>query len=299
MMKNIFFYPLLITFTIINLIFADSTQVLIYDYFIDTEDPKSLKLPRKLDEVSGLAVTPDDRLFAHDDELGIIYQINPQNAKIKKKFFLGKKKPKKGDFEGLCIVGDDFYLVASNGNLFKFKEGKKDKSVDYLKIETWLSQEYDVEGLCFDPATNSLLLVCKGFAGENFQQMRAVYSFSLDSLSLNRYPRFLVSIPDIIQRTPNTFNRKLAEFFLLLDPKSFAPSGIEVHPKTGNFFILSSRSRMIIEMDAQGKILGIVELKSSRHDQPEGITFLQDDTMIISDEAVDGRARLTLYPLNK
>ena len=54
---------------------------------------------------------------------------------------------------------------------------------------------------------------------------------------------------------------------------------------------------MVIEMDPLGNILGIVELKNSRHAQPEGITFLNDYTMIISDEGVDGSARLTKYPL--
>jgi hypothetical protein len=296
-MKNLCKILLFIILTGCGLAVADSTEVLIYSYFLDSDKPKSLKLSSKLNEVSGLAVTPDGRLFAHDDEHGILYQLNSKNAKIQKKFFIGKKKPKKGDFEGLSIVGEDFYLVTSNGRLFKFKEGKKNEGVDYNEIKTWITPEYNIEGLCFDSATNSLLLVCKGFAGENFEQMRAVYSFSLDSLVLNKNPRFLLSIPDIIQRTPNTFNRKLAEFFLLLDPKSFAPSGIERHPKTGNFFILSARSRMLIEMDPLGNILGIVELKTSRHAQPEGITFLNDYTMIISDEAVDGSARLTKYPL--
>jgi hypothetical protein len=298
-MKNIIIPLSMMGFLFSGLVLADTTEVFIYRYFTDTDKPKSLKLSKKLNEISGLATTPDGRLFAHDDESGTLYQLDIDNAKIVKKFFIGKKKLKKGDFEGLCIVGKYFYLVTSNGRIFQFSEGDDDKGVDYKEIKTWLSDKYNVEGLCFDPETNSLLLVCKGFAGEDFEYMRAVYTFSLDSLVLNTYPRFLLSIPEIIRRTPNSFNRKLAEFFLLLDPKTFAPSGIERHPKTGNFFILSAQSRMIIELDPLGKILGIVELKASRHNQPEGITFLSDNTLIISDEAVEGRARLTFYPLKK
>ena len=278
---------------------SDTTEVFIYRYFTGTDKPKSLKLSKKLNEISGLATTPDGRLFAHDDESGILYQLDIDNVKIVKKFFIGKRKLKKGDFEGLSIVGKYFYLVTSDGRIFQFSEGSDDKGVDYKEIKTWLTEKYNVEGLCFDPETNSLLLVCKGFAGKNFEYMRAVYAFSLDSLVLNTDPRFLLSIPEIIRRTPNNFTRKLAEFFLLLDPKTFAPSGIERHPQTGNFFILSAGSRMIIELGPLGKILGIVELKASRHSQPEGITFLSDNTLIISDEAVDGRARLTFYPLKK
>ena len=298
-MKKLLFLFITLDLLFSGLVLADTTEVFIYRYFTGTDKPKSLKLSKKLNEISGLATTSDGRLFAHDDEYGTLYHLDIDNAKIVKKFFIGKRKPKKGDFEGLSIVDKYFYLVTSKGRIFQFSEGDDDKGVDYKEIKTWLTEKYNVEGLCFDPVTNSLLLVCKGFAGEDFEYMRAVYEFSLDSLVLNTYPRFLLSIPEIIQRTPNSFNRKLAEFFLLLDPKTFAPSGIERHPQTGNFFILSAQSRMVIELNPLGKILGIVELKASRHSQPEGITFLSDNTLIISDEAVDGRARLTFYPLKK
>ena len=276
---------------------AGSTQVLIYRYFNDVKKPRAHKLSNKLTEISGLAVSGDGRIFCHDDESGIVYQLNSKNAKIVKKFFLGKKKAKKGDFEGLSIVGNNFYLVTSDGRIFKFTEGKDDEGVAYTEINTWLDKNYDVEGLCYEPANNSLLLVCKGFAGDKFNLMRAIYAFSLDSLLLNKTPRLLLSIPEIINKTPSSISRKLGEFFLLLDPKNFSPSGIEIHPLTGNFFVLSSRSRMLIELDTNGQILGVVELKNSRHNQPEGITFLPDHTMLISDEGVDQKAKLTFYPL--
>ena len=298
MRNSIIFFLLLILFNGRSLS-ADSTRVLIYRYFNNAGQPKSVKISKKLNEISGLAVAPDGRLFAHDDESGIIYQLDPQNARIIKEFYIGKKKPIKADFEDMCITDDYFYLVSSEGRIFRFTEGRKDQGVEWVELKTWLKKKYDVEGLCFDPESNSLLLVCKGFAGEGFEFMRAVYTFSLDSQILHARPRFLLSITDIIKKTPSSFNRKLAEFFLLVDPKSFSPSGIERHPLNGHFFILSSRSRMIIELDREGKILGVVELKTSQHNQPEGITFLPDYTLIISDESGEGRARLTFYPLKE
>ncbi len=298
-MKSLIILFSLMTIFSQNSISADSTETLIYRYFKDADKAKSVKLSKKLDEISGLAVSPDGRLFAHDDELGIVYQLNTKNGNIVKKFFIGKKKPKNADFEGLCIVGDDFYLITSEGRIFRFPEGDDDAHVEVKDLGTWLTKEHNVEGLCSEPETNSLLLACKGFAGEEYEQSRAIYAFSLDSLRLNKTPRFLISIPEIISKNPRGFSQKLGEFFLLVDPKNFSPSGIERHPVTGNFFILSSQSRMIIEIDPQGDILGLINLKSSPHEQPEGITFLKDNTLVISDEAGDGRARLTFYPLKK
>jgi uncharacterized protein YjiK len=298
-MKNlliILFFPVFI-YPVFS---ADSTNSIIYQYFTENKKGvKSQKISKKLREISGLTTAPDGRLFAHDDEKAIIFQLDSRSGKVIKKFQIGKKKPIRGDFEGICYTSTDLFLVNSAGSIFQFPEGEDGDEVEYTKHNTWLNNEYDVEGLCFDPKANALLLVCKGYAGPDYQQMRAIYSFDLDSMRLQKSPRYLISIPEVIQKTPNTFNRKLAEFFLLLDPKNFAPSGIELHPLNGNIFILSARSRMLIEMDATGRILGVVELKASQHPQPEGITFLPDFTMIISDEGVESRATITLYSLEK
>ena len=143
------------------------------------ENRQSVKLPNILQELSGLAMTKDGRLFGHNDEKADVYQINPDNGKIVKSFSLGKKTLKK-DFEGIAIVDDLFYLVTSDGDLYKFKEGEDKSEVSYKKYETRLSSKNDVEGLCYDPDTETLLLACKGYPGKSYDGKRAVYSFSLD-----------------------------------------------------------------------------------------------------------------------
>jgi len=193
--------------------------------------------------------------------------------------------------------GDAFYLVTSNGKILEFNEGMNDSFVKSNTYETYLSSKFDVEGLCHDPDSNSLLLACKGFPGDGFENMRSVYSFSLDSMMLNSRPKLLLSKKNIVADIPYSFSQKLGEFFLLVEPKSFAPSGLEIHPKSGTFFILSSRSRLVIEVSRTGELIGVIELSAKTHKQPEGITFLQNDTMVICDEGEEGRAKLTLYQL--
>ena len=216
-----------------------------------------------------------------------------------KRFTVGKEKTLKEDFEGLCIVDTDFYLVTSKGDIYLFKEGKNKEEVKYKKYKTWLNSRFDVEGLCFDPSQRSLLLACKGNAGKKYESMRAIYAFSLDSLVLRQKPRFILSIDQIISKTPQSLSHKIGEFFLLVEPKSFAPSGIERHPQTGNFFVLSARSRLVIEITPEGSLIDVIQLDAKRHKQAEGITFLPDNTMVISDEAMDNKARITFYPPGK
>ena len=79
------------------------------------------RLPDRLNEISGLAAL-DGRLFAHGDEHGIIYEIDHGGGRFVKAFALGEATVR-DDFEGIAIVGDRFYLVASSGRLYESFEG--------------------------------------------------------------------------------------------------------------------------------------------------------------------------------
>jgi hypothetical protein len=76
-------------------------------------------LPKRLDEISGLALSTDDRLFAHDDgNAASSTRIDWHRGRIVKGFALGDP-PVKDDFEGIAIAGTDFYLVTSGGVLYR------------------------------------------------------------------------------------------------------------------------------------------------------------------------------------
>jgi len=252
------------------------------------------KLPKKLNELSGLAMTSDGRLFGHNDEKADIFQIEYSDGSIIKSFSLGEKSLKK-DFEGIAIVDEMFYLVTSGGELYEFKEGEDESSVLYKKYKTKLSSKNDVEGLCYDPVSNSLLLACKGDPGKKYDGYRAVYSFSLTEKKLRKKPRFLISIEEVKKHDDSDLAQKLGEFFLLTEDK-FAPSGIERHPSTNSYFILSSQGRRIVQISEAGEIMGVIMLDKKHHNQPEGITFSKNLSLLIGDEAGSGKAKVTQYP---
>lgn len=245
--------------------------------------PKQVELSKKLKEISGLALTADQRLFAHGDEKGTIYQLDTENGEIIKEFEIGDKNIEE-DFEGIAIVGDRFYLVESNGDIYEFEEGEDNQEVDYEVYKTDLKSKFDVEGLCYDEKTNSLLLACKEFAGKKYDESRAVYSFDLKKKKLEEKPRFIISL--------NKLDKKW-------DVDKFKPSAIERNLKSGTFFILGGKGLVILEISDDGKVLDEMILDEKYHHQPEGITFLKDGTMIISDEADKDKATLTFYETRK
>jgi uncharacterized protein YjiK len=234
-----------------------------------------------LTEISGLAASDEGGIYCHDDERGIVYQIDYFNGKIIKRFSFGKSILNR-DFEGITIVKDKFYLVTSSGDIYEFIEAVNGKGSKVKKYKTGLTASYNIEGLCYDPLNNSLLVACKDYPGKNLKGFRAVYSFNLKEKKLKSKPRFLIPLDDL--RIKYRMN-------------NFSPSGIEYNFKTGTFFILSSHVKAIIEISPDGKILNGVLLSGKTHKQPEGITFTDDMKMIISDEGRGGHGTVTIYNL--
>ncbi len=250
------------------------------NYPIGTNQFVQFKLHSRLDEISGLCLTEDQRLFTHNDEKAAIYQLDYNTGGITKTFFLGKFTVE-GDFEGIAFAQNYFYLIASNGILFKFKEGLDGNSVDFEKINLRLNDKYEIEGLCYDGESNSLLIACKEYPGKKYEGYRAVYSYNLTKTELEKKPLYLISL------------KKLRKDF---DIKDFYPSAIAIHPDGKSVFVLSSKSKpCIVELSREGEIKNAIRLDDKVHRQPEGIEFLDDGVMIISDEASGRKPKLTKY----
>jgi len=252
------------------------------NYNFSEEHSRAITLPKQLNEISGLAVTGDNRLFAHNDEVGTVYEIDISAGKIINEFYLGKKKIKK-DFEGIAVANDSLFMVTSSGVIYKFSYPDHENNVDYKKFKTFLSAKYNVEGLCYDKATNSLLIACKEYAGRDLAEYKAIYSFDLSSYKLEEEPRFLINLDSL----KNKFNIN-----------NFSPTGIEVHPNSGNVFVLSSHEKAIVELSPNGLLLNAVKLNSKNHRQPEGIAFLSDLSLLISDEGKREKAKVTFITLS-
>ena len=239
-------------------------------------------LPDPLREISGLAAGPDGRVFAHNDERGIVYRVDPMTGSILSWFHLGRTVVTE-DFEGIAVTKSRMYMVTSAGVVYEFRQAGEGQRVEYRVHRTSLDRDNDVEGLCYDAASRTLLLACKGDPGKGYMDSRAVYAFSLKSMKLDAKPRFILD-----EKRLNDEARG----------EHFRPSGIERHPFTGTFFILAAEGESLAEVSPEGRIIAQHKLPKDRHPQAEGITFLPNGDMVISDEGKKAGS-LTVYSYRK
>jgi uncharacterized protein YjiK len=244
------------------------------------------KLPHELREASGLCLTKDGRLLCHNDEQGAVYNVDYRTGKILSRFYLGKFLIYRDDLEGIAAKGDTIFMSNSSGTILRFLPGKDGEKVPFEKFKTPLSARNDVEGLVYDPVTDCLLLACKGEASVDYKNplpadQKAVYAFSLKTYKLQPKPRFLISTLKITATTHE---------------KEFCPSSIERDPRTGHFFMLAARGNAIVEMEANGTLIGASSLPNSVNPQPEGLAIMPDGTIVICNEGRGKAGRLCVYP---
>ncbi|MFA8342557.1 MAG: hypothetical protein ACEPO8_06240 [Rhodothermaceae bacterium] len=251
------------------------------NYDFRNGDISQITLGSELNEISGLAFS-NGKLFCHNDEFATIYEIDIFTGKVIKKFFAGTPVLE-GDFEDLVILDNKFYLVASNGTVYVFEEGKNNESVSYKKIKTRLKSKNDVEGIQYSPEKDKLLLTCKESAGRKYRGYRAVYELDLSSGEVEKEPKFLLNIKKIKRKTRR---------------RNFNPSAIKLTDQN-TYLILDGKGKSLIEINQKGKLLNAVSLSKSRHNQPEGIEILNDKTIVISDEAGNDEPGLTFYRAGK
>ena len=227
-------------------------------------------------------MTRDGRLLAHNDERGVVYEIDYRDGSIKKEFQLADMaNPVAGDFEGIAATDERIYLVTSSGRVYEFSEGEDGESVLYNVYATGTGRDCEIEGLAYDGGQRSLLLMCKGARSADLEGKLAIYHWSIDEKQLSDPPRTAIPV---------------GEFSGPIGEAKFQPSGIERHPVSGHCFVVAARQKAIAEVTPEGRVLVVRRLPAQWHRQAEGITLAVDNTLIIADEGAGGKARLTLYP---
>lgn len=280
---------------------AVSVSLSTYQFPYQLRKPsQSFKLAHILEEISGLCMTSDNRfLYSVQDEKGKIYKIDVTSGKIIERFNFGKK----GDYEGLAYHQNKFFITKSNGTISEVENLGEDiqKVTNY---NTDLKGKNDIEGLCYQPSTNSLLIACKGIptfgeTSEESAHRKSVYRFDLETKKLQEKPFYRITLKKVQQFLKKSASQNdFKKFLSYLDEDdhfNFSPSGIAIHPKTEDVYILSSSKKMLLIINQAGEIQHMVKLSKKIHRQPEGITFAEDGTLYISNEGKGGHARIFVY----
>lgn len=262
------------------------------------EPDTTFKLTKKLDEISGLGLHTDGKhLVAVQDEDGLVFLLDKESGEVTEKFEFWKD----GDYEGIEMVGDQIFVAKSSGTVYCIKNpGRENQEV--TKHNEFLNSQNDVEGIAYDAAHHRLLMACKGKAGEGeeYELTKGIYAFNLETMELDSIPAYTISqdeVHDYLNTSPAIRKlEKLQEFFTP-DESTFglSPSGLAIHPTTGDLYIISSVGKMLLILSPEGQIRHIEKLKKKVHPQPEGICFDTQGGLFISNEGKDGKATLHYF----
>jgi len=232
-------------------------------------------LPDPLREISGLALTQDERLLAVADEEAIVYEIDYEAGRLIKSFALGRPV-ERGDFEGIAVLADRIWLMTSDGDLYSAAEGENGEQVDFERVETGIGRECELEGLASIPSPPTLLLLCK--EGRKRKKLR-VHRWAPGEGVTGE-----IELPEKSMEAATGTGK-------------IRPSGLEIEPTTGDWIIVAAGQRAVFRVAPDGEFRGVImRLEADRHRQAEGIAITADGRLLIADEGGRGRARLAVYP---
>lgn len=230
-------------------------------------------LPKALREVSGLTFFRDNQLACVQDEDGDLFLFDLEKEKVTERLHFGPA----GDYEGVEYANGNFYVLRGDGLIFVIRPGADtfrpggvlfDGTRDVATLAPALPPGSNVEGLGYDPRTKRLLIALKETPDE---AKRYVYFYD--------------------------FGRKIAWKGLVLSPQKLEqeanlkgkdallkPSGVAVHPKTGEMYVLAAEGAKLLVLDRMGIIRSVARLDPKTFRQPEGLCFTPDGTLFIASE---------------
>ncbi|MEO7823455.1 MAG: hypothetical protein ABIS15_07600, partial [Gemmatimonadaceae bacterium] len=196
-------------------------------------------LPVELKEISGLAVTANGNLLAHNDEQGRVFVIDPKRGVVLKQFMLGKGDLR-GDFEAIAVSDSEIFMLVSNGTIYRFREGADGQSVPYTTIDTKLGRECEFEGIAVDRAKQIVLLACKNVSKKGPKGKLVIYRWSLQGGPMQKPSMLTVPLAQLIG--PNGW-------------KTLHPSDMAIDPVTKNYVLIASQEKALIEITPDGGVV--------------------------------------------
>ncbi len=223
-------------------------------------------LSHDLKEISGISHFAQNQIISINDEIGrlFIYDYDKQEIIDTLDFDV------EGDYEDVVHLENIAYILRSDGRIIAFDiRTKNTKTFDssHDKVE-------EFEGLCYEPKSNSLLLAAKIMEGD-----KTIFEYNLNEEKLTK--KFKIQKEDISKNGKHG--------------KEFKPSGIAVHPKTNEIYVLASAGKKLLVFDSNGKKLHQYNLDEEQFPQPEGICFTPNGDMIISSEGKNGQASISYF----
>lgn len=247
----------------------------------DFAEPKVVKLPESLDEISGIAYyEKDTSVFAIIDEDGLLFKIPLKNPTALKEWVFGKPR----DYEDIILKDSVFYVLVSNGDLDILSFKGEEIRVEKIDFPNASKKNNEFEALYFDSSANKIVLMCKNC--EQDDKMH-ISSFYLSDSAKEYQPLTPIETTSFKENKGGERER-------------IKPSAAAIDPITKSLYVLCSVNKLIFIQDTTGKITEVINLNPKIYKQPEGMCFTPQGDLIISNEfGGDGSANLLLLKNKK
>ncbi|RFP63511.1 hypothetical protein D0N36_18950 [Hymenobacter lapidiphilus] len=271
---------------------APLTGRLAYDF---SRPAATYSMPAELAELSGIVLSSDGQLTGVQDEAGRLYEYSLADKRVTNTVDFGPA----GDYEDLARVGDDWFILRSDGTLFRHS------ATGTKQYQTGLTIDNNAEGLTYDARSKTLLVACKGTPGGDLTATkRAIYRLDPTTYKVQTPAAYVLDVDAIVAAVPKPAGaapeaaakgkkgKKGAGGF-----KGFAPSAVAVHPLTGHVFVLSARQNALVELAGNGELLAVAPLPENLFPQAEGLAFTPAGDLYIATEAgkKSGQAMVHLF----
>jgi hypothetical protein len=262
------------------------------------------ELPAELNEISSNVLIDENRMACVQDNDGIVFIYNLKTKSIEQRItFAGK-----GDYEGLAVVGDTYYVSRGDGFLYEIRTGSKDKPV-VTTYDLAFGIENDTEPLFYDRKGNRLLIGTKekDLSGGDG---KGVYSFDLRTKKLS--PERVMAISSSYADNKEAANDHDDENMKNTEQNEdgdknggknnkneVKPSEIAIHPN-GDVYVLDGPRSELFIADTTGKIKSSYQLDKKIFPQPEGMCFGPSGDLFISSEGgKNGKGVIARVDLNE
>ncbi|MBW6499914.1 MAG: hypothetical protein K0B05_00840 [Bacteroidales bacterium] len=256
----------------------------------DLNNPdRIIHLPGTLREISGITEIDSSTLACIQDENGILFLFDLTAGRIKHQSFFANP----GDYEGIARIHKRIFVLRSDGTIFEIP----DYEAPVTGVVSYPSgiPAADNEGFCYDNENKRLLIAPKSKIKGEKESKRAIYAFNPDTKKLASKPAIEFKLKEI-QEFAIRNNVDLPLTKKKEKPKiELKPSAIAIHPMTRQLYLLSGVEKLLLVFNMEGKVEYIEKLDSKLFKQPEGITFLPNGDMIISNEGQSGQANLLIF----
>jgi hypothetical protein len=240
----------------------------------DLAKPAKFSMPEALNEISGI-IQYNDSLYAVQDEEGKLFYLRAGDSKAG-----FSKFGKKGDYEDLAIARNQLIILRSDGSLFTFPFSES-RQEEIASTKEWrdLVPKGEYEGLYADEADGLLYVLCKQCKEDKKSETTSIFILqlqpdgSITPLSRGSLARGSLASEPLESRI--TVNAK---------KHNFHPSALAKNPRTQEWYILSSTSKMLVIADSKWNVKEMYPLDPSLFRQPEGIAFDRENNLYISNE---------------